>query len=437
MVVGGGWAGASAAWRASRRGLRVELLEASPRLGGRASSFFDLDQGPLDNGQHLFLGAYKETLVLLDDLGTAAWVEFQTPLSIPFLMADGRVEHLHASRLPGPLALGLGLLRFGALGPAERRGLLALGFSAGLDLAAACLGRYSRRSGAVSVADWLQACGQGRRLRALVWEPMVLAALNAAPEQARLREFLAVLGRGFLRGGRSASLGRARAPLSALLAPLPQLLLAQGSRLRLNTRVGALESVGGGWRLDLGAGESLETPRVILALPARGAARLLGTERSAVLGLDLETARPSSAIVSVWLWSAGPLLPRAMLAFGPQGEQQSRFHWGFSERLAQGWRTCVVGSAATQWAGEDAATILSGLAAFLAARGLPYTWDRARVVREPRATPIFSPASPARLGQATSLDGLALAGDWTETGLPATIEGAVLSGRLAFDTFTF
>jgi squalene-associated FAD-dependent desaturase len=437
VVVGGGWAGSSAAWRASRRGLRVELLESAPRLGGRASSFADGGGGLLDNGQHLFLGAYKETLGLLKDLGTAPWVEFGTPLSIPFLMADGRVETLRASRLPGPLGLGLGLLRFAALGPRERVDLLRLTLSGGAWLAAACLGQYPARSGDLSVADWLASTGQSRRMIALVWEPMVLAALNAAPGRARLKEFLAVLGQGFLRGGRSAALGRARAPLGALLAPLPKLMEAQGSRVRLNAAVGTAEAIPAGWRLRLGKGELLESPRLILALPARAAARLLGEGQSARLGLAPELARPASAILSVWLWSARPVLPRPMLAFGPQGEEQARFHWGFSEAVDGGWRSCVVSSAAGAWAREDSSAILAGLAAFLAARGLPYTWERARVVREPRATPVFAPGSPARLAQATGLRGLALAGDWTETGLPATIEGAVRSGRLAFESLTF
>lgn len=439
VVIGGGWAGCSAAWQASRRGLKVRLLEAARQLGGRASSFRDTASGEtLDNGQHLFLGAYRDTLRLLDELGTAGFVEFDRPIRIPYLMADGRVEELRGSGLPGPLDLGGGLARFGALQPRDRVQLLRLGLRSWPALASAALGWIPAAAAGLSVADWLQACGQGAPIRSLLWEPMVLAALNARPEEARLSEFLAVLGQGFLRGGRSAALGRARAPLSQLLAPLPALLRLQGSDAELGAlALGARPLPGGGWRVLRQGGASLDSRRLVVALPARGAARLLGTELAASLGLEREARRPASAIVSLWLWSESPLLPRPLQAFGPQGGAQPRFHWGFSEARAGGWRTCVVASAAGELARFDSQALLASLAGFLAGRGRPYTWNRARVVREHAATVRFEPGSQTRLAQATTLPGLALAGDWTETGLPATIEGAVRSGRLAFESFSF
>jgi hypothetical protein len=79
----------------------------------------------------------------------------------------------------------------------------------------------------------------------------------------------------------------------------------------------------------------------------------------------------------------------------------------------------------------DNPAVLAALAGFLAGRGRPHQWELARVIREKSATPVFRPGSPRRLRQRTRAQGLALAGDWTETGLPATIEGAVRSGRLA------
>jgi squalene-associated FAD-dependent desaturase len=437
VVVGGGWAGCSAAFQASRRGFRVRLLEAGPRLGGRASSFVDPASGEwMDHGQHLFLGAYRETLKLLGELGTAGFIEFQDPLRVHYLMDDGRLETLRASRLPGPLSLGLGLAKFRPL-PGAGSALLKLGLRGGAALGSAFLGRLPPASDRVSVEDWLAACGQDRAVTALLWEPMVLAALNARPAQARLREFLAVLGGGFLRGGFSAALGLAKAPLAKLLEPLPALLRQQGSEVELGAVVEGIEAgPQGGWRLRRTGGATLDCSGLILALPARRAADLLGLNLAGRLGLEAQAARPESAIVSVWLWSPGPLLPADIQAFGPQVGAAPRFHWGFSWALEAGWRTCIVSSAAQDMADQDNALILSELAAFLASRGRPYTWTRSRVVKERKATPVFEPGSPARLGQGTALPGLALAGDWTETGLPATIEGAVLSGRLAFEALS-
>ena len=108
-MVGGGWAGVSAAMHAAQRGWSVLLLEQGSKLGGRATSF----EGPpgsaaVDNGQHLFLGAYTETLALLGLLGTAESIRFESPLRIPTLMADGRLEPLRSPGLPGPAGAGPG-----------------------------------------------------------------------------------------------------------------------------------------------------------------------------------------------------------------------------------------------------------------------------------------------------------------------------------------
>ncbi len=439
LVVGGGWAGSSAALAASCRGAEVVLVEAAPRLGGRASSFLDPATGELlDHGQHLFLGAYRETLDLLEELGTRHLVAIAPRLEVPVLTDEGRLRTLRAAPLPGPLGLAVGLLRF-AEAP-ERAAflgsLLRLGLAAGPALVASALGRPPRAASRASVADLL--AGQDPRLAAVLWEPMVLAALNARPGEARAREFLQALAKGFLRGGRAAALGLPGAPLARLLEPLPARLALQGSRVLTGTMARSLAPARAGrWRLELSGGAVLEAPRVVLALPARRALALLGPAADGVPGLREEARRPESAIVSLWLWSGGPLLPAPLQAFGPQAGAPPEFHWGFSRAVAGSWRTCVVTSAAGDPAGPDPGALERRLAGFLASRGRPYRWDRCRVVRERAATVVFSPGSPPRIPQATPLPGLALAGDWTDTGLPATIEGAVVSGRRAFETLAF
>jgi squalene-associated FAD-dependent desaturase len=434
-VVGGGWAGCAAAVAGAQRGWRVLLLEAGAKLGGRASSFQDPVFGELDNGQHLILGAYSSALALMRRLGTADAIQFQAPLRIPYLMADGRVETLQASAWPGPLSLGLGLLRHAPLGAASKRQLLGLGlpWNGGPRLAAALAGLASPGSARLSVGEWLRACGQGPELMDLVWEPMVLAALNARPDEARLTEFLAVLGQGFLRGGRTAALGRSTLPLSQLLAPLGPWLAARGGEARLSVALRQLNHAEGAWRLDLGPEQAPVTAaRVILALPPDRASRALGPHAGRDLGLDAEAGRPRSVIVSVTTLSAQPLLPLPMVAFGPQGPGvQPLFHWGFSEAVGGQWRSCFVASAAEAVEDLDGGELCKRLAGFLAGRGRPYHWEHARVLRERHATPRFAPGSGPRLPQRTALAGLALAGDWTETGLPATIEGAVRSGEAA------
>jgi hypothetical protein len=318
------------------------------------------------------------------------------------------------------------------LNAATKRGLLALGmpWAAGPRLALALAGLDSPGSGRLSVGAWLRACGQGPEAMDQVWEPMVLAALNARADEARLTEFLAVLGQGFLRGGRTAALGRSGLPLSQLLAPVGDWLEARGSALRLSAAVRRAEPQPGGWRLTLADGP-LEAARLVLALPPARVASALGAH-GAGLGLECEAGRPRSPIVSVYTLSDGPLLPAPMVAFGPQGPgRQAAFHWGFSRPSALGWISSFTASAAEGLAGQENAALLQGLASLLAGRGRPYQWRAARVVREKAATPRFEPGSAPRLAQRTALPGLALAGDWTDTGLPATIEGAVRSGEAA------
>ena len=219
VVVGGGWAGVSAAVQAGKRGCKVLLLEQGGVLGGRASSLTLPDGEIIDNGQHLFLGAYTATKALLEDLHTSNQVEWASHLSVPYLTHEAAVLTLTAGALPGPLALLQGLAGFQALSPSAKSQARSLGWRGAAQILPALLGFLPASSSEISVKTWLERCGQGIELQRWLWEPLCLAALNAKPEQGRLREFLAVLGQGFLRGGSTAALGRSRAPLSKLLAP--------------------------------------------------------------------------------------------------------------------------------------------------------------------------------------------------------------------------
>ncbi len=438
IVVGGGWAGCSAAYHAARRGQRVLLLEAGPRLGGRASSFAHAASGAeLDNGQHLFLGAYRETQAMLERLGS--WIQFQPSLEVPFI-DNGKVHSLRAARLPGPLALGLGLLSFDYLSWREKRQALSLGLWAGIDLLRSAFGRPPVRLEKISVAQWLSASGQGPALISKLWEPMCLAALNAYPQQARAAEFATVLARGFLRGGRSASLGFSPIPLGRLLLPSLKLFVEhrQGEIRQLCAATSIQISDGRFVSVSTSAG--VERGRAcVLALPRPNLDKLVGAQLASALGLDAIPPLPSSPIVSVTLWLDRQVMPVAFAALSEGGVASGPFHWIFQQALPEGsahpWRVCVVASAADSLAGlsgEQALdTLLGQLTTSLPAFDPAWIKDKL-VLREQSATPLFAPGCH-RLGQRTPVLGLSLAGDHSDTCLPATIEGAVLSGRLALD----
>ena len=437
VVIGGGWAGCSAAVQAGRRGAQVLLLEQGGVLGGRASSLTLPDGEIIDNGQHLFLGAYTATKQLLQELGTAGEVDWSPRLSVPYLGAEGRVHTMAARPWPGPLALLGGLNGFDALSAGAKADARALGWRAAAELLPALWGSLPKSADDLSVQAWLERCGQGPELQRWLWEPLCLAALNARPEQARLREFLAVLGQGFLRGGATAALGRSRAPLSKLLAPLVDYFKERG-QVRGMSFVESVEITGPrDVRVVIRGGEAVEAERAIVAMPARLALPLFRADQRAALKLEHELARPLSPILSVLLWSPQPLLPEALMALGPESDgRQPGFHWAFQDDInVDRFRTCLVSSAAAPLAGLPSEAIQREALAVLGRR-LPKAdlsrVSQIRVIREKAATPIFEPGSPARPRQATAFGNLALAGDYTETGLPATIEGAVRSGILAF-----
>ncbi len=300
------------------------------------------------------------------------------------------------------------------------------------------LGALPASSAEISVQAWLVGCGQGPLLQRWLWEPLCLAALNAPPQQARLREFLAVLGQGFLRGGATAALGRSRAPLSMLLAPAIEYFKDRG-QVRGMSFVESVEvrdarSV----EVRLRGGELVEAERAVIAMPARLALPLFKAPQRAALALEAELQRPLSPIVSVLLWSKEPLLAAPLMALGPSADgAQARFHWAFQDDInSERFRTCLVASAATHLADLAPEVIQAQAVALLGQRlkaFAPTQVIQARVIREKAATPVFLPGSPARPKQATAWANLSIAGDYTETGLPATIEGAVRSGIKAWE----
>jgi zeta-carotene desaturase len=429
IVVGGGWAGCAAAFRLAQAGWKVALFEKSAHLGGRASSFVlpgrDLE---LDNGQHLFLGAYRRTLEMLGGLGTAGQIEFQAALEVPFFLPGGRCEILRAGGSWGPFGLLSGLNRLAHLDAPEKAALKKLGLRGGWDLVRAKVGLMA--DSGQSAAQWLGACGQPGSLIAKFWEPLCLAALNAPSSQVQAGALMTVLAQGFLAGGGKSGLGFSKVPLNRLLDPaLKSHLEARGGELHLHTGADQLQVEGGRVRrLRTEEGKEYSAQAFVLALPHHQAGHAFAPEWSQSLGLEGVKAWPCSPILSVQLWTGKPLLPKSFGAFQSVDGRQPAFHWAFDK----GERTSFVSSAAIDLAHLDKAQVLERLYAQLESY-LP-SFDRAGVreslvLKEMRATPLLKPGSSAlRLDQKTSIANLALAGDWTATGLPATIEGAVVSG---------
>jgi len=431
IVVGGGFAGLSAATLLAERGARVLLLEARPHLGGRARSWVDPQTGStVDNGQHLLLGGYRDTLDLLDRLGSRERLQLQPRLRVPFVEPGGSVSVFALPSLPFfSWSLLAGLLRFPGLGFRERLGLLRVTRE---------VGRRSRLPPAaddldgVSVSAWLQALGQSGRAGKRLWHPLATAALNEEPERASAAMFLPVLRELFLGGAGGSRLGVPRVGLSELYAePAAHYLRARGSEVRLRAQVRALlferGRCGG---VLLADGGRVTAREVIVAVPPDDLLEMLPQEVASEPFFAGCSRLQMSPIVSIYLWFGVPItdLPMAGLIGG-------QWQWIFSRQATggAGFGVTLVQSAARAFveASRDALVrrALDDLHRFFPASRRA-TLRHSLVIKEKRAS--LAPLTGSlglRPSTRTPRPGLHLAGDWTATGLPATIEGAVLSGH--------
>ena len=420
IVVGGGWAGLAAAVHLARNGRPVTLLEAAPQLGGRARRV-SWNGCNIDNGQHLLLGACTATLELLRELGVAPERVLQRlPLRLVLNHTNGERFELTAAPLPAPWHLAVALLRARGFTRAERW--------AALRMSLRLVRTRFQLEVDMSVADWLQRCRQPARVRAAIWEPLCLAVLNTPPAVASAEVFLRVLRESF-GGSRAASeLLLTATDLSGLLPDAAQRYLeTRGATIRLGLRAQRLLTRDGGVCGVAGADGHEYSGDVVLAVPPYAAAALLEPQaRAATLIAELRHFS-YEPICTVYLqYPPEVALPEPMF-----GLLNATTQWVFDRRV--GGQSGLL-AAVISGPGEHMALDGNALGAHVSAelaRAFPH-WPRPlaiRVIREKRAT--FScrvGINRERPGHRTPLPGCWLAGDYTATSYPATLEGAVQSG---------
>ncbi|MFN8361435.1 MAG: hydroxysqualene dehydroxylase HpnE [Candidatus Kapaibacterium sp.] len=430
IIIGAGVAGISAAIGCALAGKKVLLIEQSSYLGGRARSFTDTTTGEIiDNGQHVLMGCYTSLLFALDTLGTSHLLRRQSALNVQFIDADGQRDTLDTSGLPGKAGIVLGILNL--------KNVSWLSKIRALELA------LRMQLGAVNAAgktadEFLLSYNQTPEMIERFWTPIILATLNASPNTASASLLLEVMRRAFFGGRRASQILISSVGLSALFEPLTAWLAERGGEILLNTRIESLQLANGSVDSVLTSrGDVFAADTVIAAIPPKHLLRMLPSELAASKEFDRFTSFRFSPIVSVYLWLDRPFFPNdfaAMLGTTTQWIFNRRRLAHASEATLKKYPehlslTVSAGDELVELSPEAvvnscftelrAAFPLAGKATLLASK----------VIKEKSATFLATPAiEPLRPQPETSVPNLFLAGDWTATGLPATLEGASQSG---------
>jgi squalene-associated FAD-dependent desaturase len=409
-VVGAGLAGLAAGLDLADAGFSVEVFERSRLLGGRATSFV-VDGIEVDNGQHVFLGCCTEFLRFVDRVGMSKSVHMQDRFDALVLSREGVASRLRAASLPAPWHLLASFI-----------GYRHLAWPSKFRVAQALNATENARQSTGSFAQWLTQHGQTEESLRSFWRPFLVPALNAPLEEVSAADAAFVLSTAFLGEAGAGRFGYTTVPLAHVAAKAA----ARLSSVHLSTAVTGLWLSDDGSQLHgliRGDGEALAFDAVILAVPPPQVTRIVGNlERVGLPPLDGYVPHP---IVDVHLWH-----DREHLGFDFAAVLDSPVQWIFEK--GSGYLCCSL-SAADGYLDKPAAQISQECwnevsAAVPALAGA--TLVRSVVTRSPEATYLAAPAQK-RPTSATSVPNLTIAGSWTDTGWPDTMESAVRSGRSA------
>ncbi|MBE0570983.1 MAG: FAD-dependent oxidoreductase [Ignavibacteriaceae bacterium] len=415
IVIGGGFAGLSAAAYLANKKYKVTLLEASPKLGGRTYSFLDKETNTvLDNGQHILMGCYSETLKFLSFIGAKENFHFQKRLEVNFVKEGFRVLPLKSFTFVYPFNLLIGLLKFKAISLSDRASLLKV-FS---KLPFLTSDKFSN----MNIKEWLEKENQSQNVQDAFWKILAVGALNTNIEKASAKIFIDILKQIFLKGNKAATIVLPKYGLSeSYCKNAEEFIVKNGGEIILSEPVEKL-IISENQVTEIHSSEKvfLDFDFVISAIPAFALNRIIDDENIFVLP-DFKY----SSILNIHIWLKATKFPEDFF-----GLINSPLHWVFNK----GTHLNIVISDANELVNKSDEDLIEMVKDemkkfFLLDSELIIGY---KIIKEKRAT--FIPSNDIidkRPAQETQIKNLILAGDWVDTGLPSTIESAVKSGRAA------
>jgi squalene-associated FAD-dependent desaturase len=437
IVIGAGFAGLSAAVALAERGVRVTVLEGKPALGGRAYSFTDPDTGDfVDNGQHVLMGCYTETLDFLKRIGAYDQLVFQDDLKIEMLAGPGQSAVLKTARLPGPLHMTAALFGYQHLSVSQRISVMRGGLRM---LAMRRFGQGELHR--LTVANLMDRLGQSEHARRCFWYPLSIATLNDEPDSSSAQQLVEVLKRAFFsRRRRDSAFVYSRVGLTDLYCTAATRLIEHAGGTVLSHSIVEMLELGAGGDVAgvrLRDGRRIEASDFISAVPAPQLLRFLPENAVADPFFSRFTGLSSSPIICVHVWLDRQVTNSAFIGFiGTTTQwlfnkrqifaQRGEAHPGYLSFVISGARKLV-----DRGNQEILDIVINDLHAMIpASREAKVV--KSLVLKEKNAT--MAPdlrSHELRPTAKTPLANFFLAGDWIQTRLPATIESAVISGRAA------
>ncbi|HDL17873.1 MAG TPA: FAD-dependent oxidoreductase [Bacteroidetes bacterium] len=431
FILGSGLSGLAAAVYLIKNKFPVTVLEKRPFSGGRTFSFQkEFWPFPIDNGPHVMLGCYTELLDLLKVVHAKSLLAVQNRLTVPFYRNPDSSVNLQAANLPAPFHLLHGLLRFSLLNWQQKTKII-------LAIFPLVRARENRRMDQFSAGDWFRRTGQDEAAVRVFWQPLILATLNAAPAQVSFLQLFRVLKIGFLAGGKNSRMIFIPEGLTrTLIEPLKIWIEKNGGKIKLQETVRKIivrensvrEIITGKSKYD-----GFDT--VVCALPFHSLSVLLDASqwRQNSLFKSVQTFH-ANVIMNFHFWYRGRLTDEKFLAIPGRVSQ-----WLFMQKENDGFihHTIVVSGANDLLSKSKKEMVeivfaeLTGLFPGFRAGSV----QKYYITVEKNATlAVYPGIEKKRPGAKTSIANLFLAGDWTATGLPATMESAVKSGRLAAES---